>query len=618
MVSLLSDDEIDQIAAFNIDNTRNLHDPRFGNIGSNEFACPICNKFSDACLGHYASLNLGFKMIHPLIYKHAEELLNSTCWTCGQLLPIVSHIKVHTCQTCNIINPGNYTLSKTDLSIIHTKKDKSTINVIKVPSHVLPKGYIISKILIPPIHLRTPEDMEWPSEFQKLYDNLIHLLRQNKHTTKDICVAYSNIIGLNKQNGITKILSGKDGIFRKIMMGKRIENSARAVIVGDPTLELDQVGIPKTVFNTIKINVCCTKFNISYLKDLAVQKMLWWDNTNDIVNQFNILPGMNFKRSIVDGDLVLLNRQPSLSRFSLMCFRVKIRKDDFNVLSINPQVTAPFNADFDGDEMNIFMLENFIEMYNLCHLSKCVRADTVKSTVLVPVQDIVTGCYLMSLENTPVSTEVWNDCMIYSENNVQNTEYTTRNILSVFIPDYKYTVITKKDLSDIIYKLNDKALHFIYILQKVVLRWLETYGLSIPLQSLVTDPIYKHKFESSDDFKERCHQKVKEDFKNTNIMHIINSGAKGSVTHMSHMTLALGQQYIQGNHGVFCHGSYLHGLSPDEFFGHQMAAREGVVSTGISTAITGYLNRKVCKIMADVRTQYNDTIADDYGVFEFL
>ena len=83
------------------------------------------------------------------------------------------------------------------------------------------------------------------------------------------------------------------------------------------------------------------------------------------------------------------------------------------------------------------------------------------------------------------------------------------------------------------------------------------------------------------------------------------------------MAVAIGQQYIAGREGMFCHDSYSKGLNPEEFFGHQMAAREGVVSTGVSTADTGYINRRACKIMADLKLQYNNVVADDLMISSF-
>jgi DNA-directed RNA polymerase beta' subunit len=129
--------------------------------------------------------------------------------------------------------------------------------------------------------------------------------------------------------------------------------------------------------------------------------------------------------------------------------------------------------------------------------------------------------------------------------------------------------------------------------------------------------MYKKQKESTDAYRERCITKIQKELTGTGLMDMIESGAKGSVTHAAHMAVAIGQQYIAGKKGIFCNDSYSKGLRPDEFFGHQMAAREGVVSTGVSTADTGYLNRKACKIMADLKLQYNGTVADNVMISSF-
>lgn len=614
MVSLLSDKDVERIAAFDITESLNLYDPRFGNIGSNEFICQVCGMSSGSCLGHHASLSLGLMMFHPLIYKRAEHIINTKCLSCRKYQNVMS--KGGKCTYCNHIN-YTYRISPKDLRIATSiKSNRKILKISDIPKHFLPRGYIVSKILIPPIHLRTPEDMEWPSDFQKLYDNLVQFIKAKKRKETDICNAYSNIV---EQHGVTKILSGKSGIFKKIMMGKRVENSARAVITGDPNLELDEVAIPKTIHATIRLKVYCTKFNITKLKQLASINQLWWDDTDDNVEPNNILPGMIFRRALENGDFLLLNRQPSLSRFSLLCFRAKIRTDNANCFGINPQTTAPFNADFDGDEMNIFILSNVGEMYNLCHLSQCIRADNIRSPTIMPVQDVVTGCYLMSFKDLPISKQLWADCAsLCSTVKISTKKYTSKDLLYLCIPNYKGEILTKKDLAKIIYELNgQKALNMVFLLQKIVLRWIETYGLTTAIKSIITPELPKRISENSDEYRERCHTEVIKRLSDTDLMHMVTSGAKGSITHVTHMAMSLGQQYIMGREGVFCERSYMRGLTPDEFFGHQMAAREGVVSTGTSTAVTGYLNRKACKIMADLTVQYNGTIADDYRVSEF-
>jgi DNA-directed RNA polymerase beta' subunit len=602
---LLSDEQVETIAAFDITDTLDLYDPRFGNAGSTEIECPVCKMRGDVCLGHHASLSLGTHMFHPLLYKESQKIINSVCFKCKKVLKRVTKSKAKKCPDCNTVNHGDYTIYANNMYEAIRPNKETRISAKFIPSGILPEGYVISKVLIPPIHMRTPEEMEWSNDIQKLYEQLIQAIRKKG----DVCYAYSKVIGAHKNEGIFGLMSSKDGVFRKFMLGKRVEFSSRAVIVGDPNLKLDEVAIPKIMQSAIKVNVTCNDYNIEQLKTFASNGRLWWEKTDDIVKTKNILQGMVFERELMDGDYVMINRQPSLSRHSMVCFKVIVRKDDYKVFAINPQSTPLFNADFDGDEMNLFFMsqtsppECKAEMIELCNIINNV-----------PVQDVVTGCYIMSKQNVPVSNEVWSDsvviCSSYYDIEVclEKTK-TTHGLLSMCIPKYNGNILTKKD----IYRDGVN----IYTLQLVVLRWLSTHGLSVSYSSVTASPMYKKQRESTDAYRERCITKVQKELTGTGLMDMIESGAKGSVTHAAHMAVAIGQQYIAGKKGIFCNDSYSKGLRPDEFFGHQMAAREGVVSTGVSTADTGYLNRKACKIMADLKLQYNGTVADNVMISSF-
>ena len=605
-LSLLPDRLVEKIATFDITDSLDLYDPRFGNAGNNDVLCPTCNMRNDVCMGHHALLSLGVHIFHPLTYKESQKIINSTCLNCKTKLFKISKSRAIRCPVCNTVNHGDYVIQAADMKLaVRQNEPGHTIYAHSVKDGILPDGFVISKILVPPIHLRTPEDMEWPTEIQRLYEQLTAAVRSGKN----VCGAYSKILGVHKKEGITGIMSGKNGVFRQLMMGKRVELSARAVIVGDPCLKLDQVAIPKAIADYVRVKAPCTKYNIVDLKNMASNGLLWWAGTNDAVNPFNILEGMAFERALRDGDFTMLNRQPSLSRVSLMCFKVVIRKDNEMVFAINPQVTPPFNADFDGDEMNTFFMSNRAEMVELCSFSECTDK-------LTPVQDVITGCYLMSAEDVPVDENVWNDCVTYAKSLAQyeaNSESnkTTFGLLFMCIPGYDGRRLYKRSFKD--FEGVDT-----YILQLVVSRWLSVHGLTVSLKSIVVAPVTKAESETTDAFKERCIEKVRQDMSGTGIMSMIDSGAKGSVVHASHMAVAIGLQYIGGREGMFCQRPYSRGLMQDEFFGHQMAAREGVVSTGIGTASTGYLNRRACKTIADLRLQYDGTVADENFVSSFI
>ncbi len=597
---VLSDGMVDKIAAFDISDSLDLHDPRFGNAGSTEVVCPTCGMRGEVCVGHHASLSLGICMFHPLLYKESQNIINSVCFGCRRPVEKVARSKTKKCSHCGVVNHRDYIIYANDMSAAVRPRNMDYKLAESIPRGVLPEGHVVSKVLVPPIHLRTPEDMEWSTDIQKLYEQLAQAVRRKG----DVCSVYANITGAHKNEGVVGIMSGKAGVFRKIMMGKRVEMSARAVVVGDPCVRLDEVAVPRMVAESIKVKVTCCDYNAKEFMDMAERKTLWWEGTDDTVAPHNVLSGMTFQRKLTDGDFVLLNRQPSLSRQSLACFRVVVRKDDQLVFGINPQSTPPFNADFDGDEMNTFFMaqscpqECRAEMSGLC-----------RSELVAPVQDVVTGCYVMSKENVSVSREVWDDCVAILGVKLTDEKRTTHGLLRMCVPDYAGEVLYKRNLCR-----NDMDTH---ALQLVVERWLSARGLTVSLESVRARSLLRGQDETSDAYRERCVLKVEREMRGTGLMHMIDSGAKGSVTHAAHMAIAIGQQYVGGKEGTFCTRSYAAGLTPDEFFGHQMAAREGVVSTGVSTANTGYLNRRACKIMADVKLKHDMTVGDDACISSF-
>ena len=623
-LSLLSDEDVRKVAAFDITDTLDLNDPRFGSTGSLSFECPTCGMYEDQCIGHHASVNLGCYIFHPLIYKDAQHIINSTCAECKSKIMQVGNSKTNRCSVCQNLNFTNYVIKnvtkpKRGVTFVHAamRADKESQRVYIYPedvANILPRGYVISCVLVPPVHLRTPNDVEWSSDIQKLYEQLVQALRRTNDSAS-IAYIYAKIVGSTKKEGIMDLISGKDGIFRKIMLGKRLESCARAVITPDPFLKLDEVAVPKVIADSISVSIRVSPLNRIHMKQLASEEKLWWHKSKTVVHPRHVINGMRFFRALTDGDLVLFNRQPSLSRSSLLCFKTRIRADDRNLtFGMNPQVVSPFNADFDGDEMNLFVNQsNDAEMLDLCHVSQNVRIDG--QTAIVPVQDVITGCYMMSLHDDPISDMLWQECIM--DIGDINQHRTTHGLLRACIPSYKGDLLTKQVLTKIVGDVGgQEALDMIYGLQAVVERWLMEEGLSVSLRHMMIAPEPASDVDP-DIFRERCYGRIDADMGHTQLLSMIRSGAKGSMMHASHISVALGQQYVNGREGVFCQNSYCTGLTPREFFGHQMAGREGVVSTGVLTSFTGYLNRKTSKIIADLKEQYNGTVGDDYYISSF-
>lgn len=621
-LSLLSDEEMRSVAAFDITETLDLHDPRFGSTGSMQFQCPTCGMQEDACIGHHALLRFPFYMFHPLVYKEAENIINSTCMACGckrgqgnkctdcgEAVPKDYVIKMQPYGTRRLKNKKRNSDDDNDNDNYHaavrSQVDHKNRHVFpEQVAHMMPKGYVVSSILVPPVHLRTPKDIEWSSDLQRLYEELVQRAKASANAYV-ISEMYSKIIGAKSSTGIIGSMSKKEGVFRKMMLGKRVEQSARSVITPDPCIAIDEVAVPRMIVEKVRLPVVATADNLVRLKRLAEKGFLWTHNDAQ-ARPRNVVCGMQFLRMPDDGDMVLLNRQPSLSRESMMCFKVVVRRDDYKTIGINPQAVVPFNADFDGDEMNIFFFEN--KDMELCADFK---------SVMVPVQDVVAGCYIMSKDNEDVSENVWSRCMMYcKEYRAFASGAKPCELLKICLSGHNTEQMTKKRLTEIVRALGTEVLE---TLQHVVIAWLEHRGLTVPISSVACtrNPSANGALDP-DHFREMCIGVAQEELAGAQIIDIVDSGAKGSITHISNMAVSLGQQYILGKPGVFCENSYSSGLTPHEFFGHQMAAREGVVSTGVSTASTGYLNRRVCTILADVYIKENNCIGDEYCVSTFF
>jgi DNA-directed RNA polymerase subunit A' len=164
---------------------------------------------------------------------------------------------------------------------------------------------------------------------------------------------------------ITERIKGKEGRIRKNLAGKRVNFSARAVISPDPNLKLNEVGVPFEVARILTVAEKVTTINKERMKKLVAAE--GYPGANYIIRpdgkrkrivdelreelQEEIEPGYIVERHLIDGDIVLFNRHPSLHRASLMAHFVKVLQG--KTFRVHPAVCSPYGADFDGDEMNI-------------------------------------------------------------------------------------------------------------------------------------------------------------------------------------------------------------------------------------------------------------------------
>ena len=166
---------------------------------------------------------------------------------------------------------------------------------------------------------------------------------------------------------LTERIKSKEGRFRNNLAGKRVNYAARTVISPDPCIGFNDVGIPESVARELTIPERVTEWNKEWLLKLikngptnypGANYVIWPDGkkkkiTEETIEQIleELQHGFKVERHLINGDQALFNRQPSLHRMSLMCHRVKVLPG--RSFRMNPSVCNPYNADFDGDEMNL-------------------------------------------------------------------------------------------------------------------------------------------------------------------------------------------------------------------------------------------------------------------------
>lgn len=211
-------------------------------------------------------------------------------------------------------------------------------------------------------------------------------------------------------------LNGKGGRMRGNLMAKRVDFSARSVITADPNISIRELGIPMKIAKNITKPVVVNKINKAFLTKLVQNgpdkwpgaKMLEKSNGEVITlryyldrNSIVLEEGDKVHRHMMDGDAILFNRQPTLHRMSMMCHiaRIMTRGDTFRM---NVADTKPYNADFDGDEMNLHMPqdpESEAELKNLAAVPYQIISPANNSSIIGIYQDSMLGSYQFTRPN---------------------------------------------------------------------------------------------------------------------------------------------------------------------------------------------------------------------------
>lgn len=227
-------------------------------------------------------------------------------------------------------------------------------------------------------------------------------------------------------------LKGKEGRLRGNLMGKRVDFSARTVITGDANLSLHQVGVPRSIARTLTYPETVTPYNIGKLHDLVkngpnehpgAKYVIRNDGTridlrhHKAASQISLEYGWKVERHLMDGDYIIFNRQPSLHKESMMGHRVKVMP--YSTFRLNLSVTSPYNADFDGDEMNLHVPqseETRAEIKELCLVPLNIVSPQKNGPLMGIVQDSLAGAYKIARRDTFLTKEQVMNLMLWVPN----------------------------------------------------------------------------------------------------------------------------------------------------------------------------------------------------------
>jgi DNA-directed RNA polymerase II subunit RPB1 len=311
------------------------------------------------------------------------------------------------------------------------------------PIRCHPRDLLITVLPVPPPHVRPSVAFGSAKSDNELTHKLNSILKENTELRKlkanhldqtgieNVRIRLQEHIGTYFHNGstyykpskmsdtaqlksLTERLKGKYGRLRGNLMGKRVDFSARTVITGDPNIDVDEVGVPFSIAMTLTFPERVNAINKKRLTEFVRRPN--YPSANYIIHEngqkvklgmlksrdkVNLKIGDVVERHVINGDVVLFNRQPTLHRMSMMGHRVRVL--NYNTFRLNLSCTTPYNADFDGDEMNLHVpqsLLNKAELMEMMMVPKNFVSPNKSAPCMGIVQDSLLGCFRLTDKET--------------------------------------------------------------------------------------------------------------------------------------------------------------------------------------------------------------------------
>lgn len=464
------------------------------------------------------------------------------------------------------------------------------------------------------------------------------------------------------------IIEGKQGRFRQNLLGKRVDYSARSVIVVGPHLKFHQCGLPK-------------EMALELFKPFIIRKLVEYGHVTNVKSAKKKIERRevvvwDVLEEIIKGQPVLLNRAPTLHRLGIQAFEPILVEG--SAIQIHPLVCTAFNADFDGDQMAVHVplsLEAQAECRLLIMSTNNILSPANGRSIVTPTQDMVLGCYFLTIENPSLkyspqkyfgtideafrawearSLSVQSRVLIRLRNK-EKVETTmgrvifNRRLWEVFDeygidrPDFINETIGKKQLGQLVFDWyhqygNDVIAKVVDRLKTIGFRYSTLSGISISVDDLII-PSKKQQYlenaskqidsilnleekgaissrerqlRSNDVWRETTHNvsnSLSEELGELNNVYIMaNSGARGNMDQVRQLSGMRGlMSDAQGRTvDIPIKSNFKEGLSLTEYFISSYGARKGLVDTALRTADSGYLTRRLVDVAQDVMITEED------------
>ncbi len=485
--------------------------------------------------------------------------------------------------------------------------------------------------------------------------------------------------GIKVFKSLSDMLSGKEGIFRKNLLGKRVDYSGRSIITVGPELKLDECGLP--------IYIAVKMFTPFIIGKLIEKKIVYTPKQAEKLIKEESPLALKFLEEVIKDKWVLLNRAPTLHRLSIEAFKIVLMPG--KTIRIHPLVCPSFNADFDGDQMAIHLPisdEAQKEARELIAADKNILKPGSWEPTIAHSQDMVLWVYYLTdfFDNrTPqyLTEEEWQkkpttgifsnieDVLISYENgelfvkdkiilNFNGEPIETmvgRVIFNSILPDkikfinmklknkdlkkllsrifdecgMQTTVYVADDIKDLGFKYATLGSNSVNILDMKVPKEKEE---ELKIGDLKSNEVYKYFFKGffSEEEKHRfvikiwsdVKKKIEESLKSItgpgqDLYTMVDSWARWSQTHMTQIAGMKG--LVVNPQGEIIElpikNSFVEGLRPIEYFISAHAWRKGKADTALRTAESWYLTRKLCDASQEVIIRENDCGTHQYVVY---